>query len=199
MNEQDLFEFKEPPARERSPHLIPWLVTGAIAIVLLVASIVILNMARGGTDTAEPSPSPTTQSPEPSPTTVPSTPPPTQEPEPEPAPEPENPDDVIDTSFVNVGDTFEMDIQHWSTRVDLSTKFGSVQYMIEGEKLVLNSSLIDSFPEACADMRSQWGIERVGANEFEVLSPQQMCTENESLYTEVLGLIRAMTESARPL
>lgn len=199
MNEQDLFDFQDPPVRERSPHLIPWIVTGIVAVLLLVSSIVVLNIARGSDSTAEPDPTPTPTTTEPTTPPVEPSPEPTEPEEPEDEPAPSSPDDEIDTSFVNVGSTFEMDIQHWNTQVDLSSKFGAVQYSIDGERLILNSSLIDSFPDACQAMRNQWGMERISDNTFEVASPQQVCEENPSLYTEVLGLIQAMVKSARPL
>lgn len=194
VNDDNIFQFEEVEVPERSPHLVPWVVTGIIAVVVILAAVIALNVLRGpggsAEETTEPAPKPApTQT-----TTSQPTPKPTE------STKPQNPDDEIDTSYVNVGSTFEMHIAQWGVTVDVSLKYGGdFQYEIrDGSKLMIDSTLVRSFPASCAAMRTGWGMERVdnGAS-FRVVSPQQECTENPSLYAEVLGLTRAMVESHR--
>lgn len=198
VNDQSFFEFEDVEAHQRSPHLIPWLVAGMVAVIALLASVIVLNVARGANDEAKPEPTPTSQEPTTPETSEPET-------EPEDTPEPaENPDDEIDTSHVVVGSVWTLDVAYegWNIQTDVPNKFVEWTYTLQGDDqqyLVLDSALINSLPESCKEMRNKWGLERVAAGKFEAYSPQTMCEENPALYTEILGLTRAMAETVRPI
>lgn len=213
MNDQNIFNFEEVETRERSPHLIPWIVTGAIAVIAILISLIVMNLASDGSDSnADPKP-PVTDTPAPTPDADPE---PTPDPEPEepeeepeepdtPDADPNRPDDAIDTSSVSIGNTFHLTVEHdgWNISTEVPNKFGiEWRYRLEGvnQYLVLQSSdLINSLPDSCAAQRDKWGLERVDDGSFRAYSPQEMCEENESLYTELLGLVRHMEESVQPL
>lgn len=207
MNDENIFNFEEVEERERSPHLIPWIVTGALAVIAILVSLIVMNLAgaQGGDDNTdkpevtEPvKPEPVKPDPQPKPDPKP------EEPE-EPEVDPNRPDDAIDTADVSVGTTFSLDVEHegWHMNTEVPNKFGMEwRYKLEdgNRYLVLQySSLIDSLPESCSAQRGQWGLERMEDGSFKAYSPQQMCTENEALYTELLGLVRHMEETAKPL
>lgn len=206
MNDENIFNFEEVEVRERSPHLIPWIVTGAIAVIAILVSLIVMNIAKDDSGpNAEPTPPPVeTPGEEPEDT-------PDPQPEPEPEPEepaepevdPNRPDDAIDTSSVTIGSTFLLDVGHdWNITTEVPNKFGlEWRYILEDANrlLVLQySDLINSLPDSCAAQRNQWGLEKMEDGEIRAYSPQNVCEENESLYTELLGLVRHMAETAQP-
>lgn len=204
VNDENIFNFEEVEARERSPHLIPWIVTGAIAVIAILVSLIVMNLAKGDADqAADPTP-PVTQTPDEQPEPEPE-PEPTPEPEPEPeepAVDPDRPDDALDTSGVTIGDTFLLDVGFdWNMTTEVPNKFGlEWRYVLEDMNwyLVLqHSDLINSLPDSCAAQRAQWGLEKLDDGSFRAYSPQEMCEENESLYIELLGLVRHMEKTAQ--
>lgn len=203
VNDENIFNFEEVEERERSPHLIPWIVTGAVAVIAILVSLIVMNLAGDkGDEPKDPKP-PVTQPETPKPTPKPDPTPEPEEPE-EPEVDPNRPDDAIDTSGVTVGTTFSLDVEHgWDINTEVPNKFGiEWRYELrEGNKyLVLQySDLINSLPESCSAQRQQWGLELMDDGSVEAYSPQKMCTENEALYTELLGLVRHMADSAKPL
>ncbi|WP_449277963.1 hypothetical protein [Leucobacter sp. GX24907] len=174
-------EPREP--RQRPAALVPWIIVGAVTVVALIVSIMIVTTVRG-TDEAEPEPSPvpTTQAPVG----------PTADPEPSPDPESEDPGDEVPS--VEVGSTFTMPIDAWGVSAEVSNKLGSVNYQFSGENndtLLLSSELIQSLPDSCAAMRSQWGVRKSG-NSYEVVKPSERCEDASAVYDEIWGLMDAM-------
>ena len=182
--EEEPEEFEPYEPRKRHPYLIPWLIVAAVAIAAVIIAFVVVNNLRDD----EPAPSPTaTADPAPTPTET----GPTTDPTPKPTPTPEPDDGVPD---VDVGETFTMPIEAWGTSAEVSHKFGTVFYTIPAESLILSSPLINSLPEECADMRSQWGVTRI-PDGYEVLKPEERCEAAPELYDELWGLTAAMVDS----
>lgn len=208
VNDQNIFNFDEVEADERRSRLIPWIVIGVIAVIAILISLIVIN-TMGPSDDPQPTtpvettePEPTTE-PTPGPTTTPA-PEPTQEPEETQPPRDSHPDDQIDTSGVVVGSTSTVEVPYdgWQVTIDVSNKFAPWSYRLEGADngiLLLDSELIDKLPASCESLKSQWGVERTADGKFEAHSPQQVCEENESLYTEILGLVRAIPDTIKPI
>ncbi|HUH53817.1 MAG TPA: hypothetical protein VLZ31_07260 [Microbacteriaceae bacterium] len=202
MNEDNFFEFEDVDGGARSPHLIPWLVTGLIAIVALLIAVVVLNVSRGALN-AEPEPAPPAVE-EPSEAEPPASETPETSPEPESDPEPpvgDNPDDAIDTSHVVAGETYFLEVEWgWNISTEVPNKLIPWTYTIpDGVHLQLDSELINSLPASCEAQKNSWGLEKTEDGKIKAWSPQQMCEENQSLYTELLGLVRHMEETVKPL
>lgn len=167
--------------------MVPWIVVGLLAVVALVVSIVVVNVVRGGADEAEPTP--TTSSSEPAPSTDSDA---DSDPDPDPDPEERESNKVPD---VNVGATFTMNITQWNASSEVSNKLGGdARYRIDGDNVILNSSLIEQLPEACSAMRNQWGATR-SDDSFSVLKPVERCDEAPELYDEIWGLMDAFAKS----
>ena len=171
--------------------MLPWIIVGAGAVIALIASIFIVNALGGG---AEPTPTAApiaTESPatDGAPSATPS---PSGDPEPsEPAGD--------QPPRVEVGPTMVLDVPQWGISADLSTRFGQTSYVIDASsRLVLTSALINSLPESCAAMRSQWGIVKVDTT-YEVLKPAESCADAPEVFDELWGLTAAIVESIRPL
>ena len=182
--EEEPEEFEPYEPRKRPAYLIPWLIVAAVIIAAIVISIVVVNTVRSD-DPPAPTPTATASPVEPTPTE------PEPQPTPEPTPTPEPDDGVPD---VDVGETFTMPIEAWGTQAEVSYKFGTVNYTIPADSLILSSPLIDSLPNSCAEMRTQWGATRTGST-FEVLKPAERCEDAPELYDELWGLTAAMVES----
>lgn len=181
---------KTPRVRDkRPPNFIPWIIVALVVIAAVSISIVLVNNARAGDSVAnEPAVTPTETSPDASVDPVPST-------EPEDDAEPEEAEDE-GVPEVAVGDTFTMPIDVWGVSAEVSGKFGSVTYSIAGDDLILSSALINSLPDECAEMRTQWGATKT-ADGFEVLKPAQTCEAAPEVYDEIWGLIDAMVASIK--
>lgn len=176
--------------RERPAGLIPWIVVGAVTVVALIASVLIVTTARGA-DEAEPAPAPTTQT-DPS-----STPDPVQTPEP--TDEPDEPEDSDAVPDVEVGSTFDVPIEAWGVTAQASNKFGSVSYkFIDGDNstLILSSGLIDSLPASCSAMHDQWGVKKSGGD-YELVKPAERCDDASAVYDEIWGLMAALVDSIK--
>lgn len=205
MSEDDFFNFEEVEERQRSPHLIPWLVTGIIAILALLLSVVVLNISRDdGKNDAEEPPAGVEEPAEPDEETPDEAPDTEVEPEPEPEVDPARPDDAIDTSHVDPGETYFLKVEWdgWHVSTEVSNKFSPWEYRLEGEGnkyLILDSELIDSLPASCEHMVDSWGLEHADDGNYKAMSPQEMCAANTSLYTEILGLVRHMEKTVKPL
>lgn len=169
----------------------PWIIVGLVTVVALVASIVVLNLARADEDPSSTA-APTTQEPTTSkPATSTSASDDEEEDEDRPA------DEVPE---VEVGPTGEMNVPTWGITAQISGKFGWPQYVINGEQLVLTGSpLIESLPDSCAAMRQQWGIQRTADGKYEVLKPAERCEAAPELYDELWGLTDALVQSVVPL
>lgn len=201
MNERSIFDFDEVDDEPRS-RVIPWIVIGSIAIVAIIASLIVINVFRGQeVDTTETTP------PETTPTSPVET--PTKEPNDEESPAETTPptdprsDAEIDTSGVVIGDTSTVEVpwDGWQVSLEASKKLAPWTYQLTeaNRYLIIDSDLIKQLPASCAHMRTKWGLERTGENTFEPLTPNEVCTENESLYIEILGLIRAIPDTIKPL
>lgn len=169
----------------------PWIIVGIITVLALVASMIVLNLARAGEDPS-PTTAPTTQAPT---TSAPAT----SKPADDDDKKKKKPDENKVPS-VDVGNTGTMDVPVWGITAQISEKFGWPQYQINGEQLVLQySPLIDSLPDSCAAMRQQWGIQRTADGKYEVLKPAQRCEAAPELYDELWGLTDALVKSIAPL
>ncbi|QAB17089.1 hypothetical protein Leucomu_03405 [Leucobacter muris] len=184
---------RTPPAgvdahpRDRSAQAKPWIVVGIVAVLAIIASIVILNLARGSEQAPQPTAQPTTQAPT---TTSPTTPADDDDDDSD-AEQPEGP------PAVDVGATYDMAIGPWDATSQISQRFGSISFNIpDGTNLVLTSDLLNSFPESCAAMRQGWGATKTGAG-YEVLKPAERCAEAPELYDEVWGLVDAWVKTIR--
>lgn len=178
-----------PEAPQRSPHLVPWIAVGIIAVLAIVASIVVVNLSRlGSADEAGSAPPP--------PPAAASAPPPrTSAPKPSATPPADTP------PAADMGaDPMPLSIEAWGVRADLSRKFGSTSYTIpDGTNLVFSSGLIDALPESCAAMRTGFGITRLPDGRYEVLRPDARCAAAPELYDEIWGQLAATVKTIRPL
>lgn len=206
VNDQPIFNFDDVEVDERRSKFLPWIVIGVISIIAILISLIVINTMGNRSERPEPTPSVASPDPDPTPEpTAPTTDPaPTTEPTPTPPPAGTNPDDAIDTSGVVVGETWTADVPYegWNVTIDVSSKLSPWTYVLEGadnRRLILNSELIDKLPASCDHLKSKWGIERVGDGEFVPYTPQEMCEENESLYIEILGLVRAIPPTIQPM
>ena len=181
--EEETQEFEPYEPRKRSPYLIPWLIVAGIVIAAAVVAVVVVN-SMGGEPDAQPAPTTSTPA-----VPTPADPAPTPTADPTPTPEPD--DGVPD---VDVGETFTMPIEAWGTQAEVSYKFGTVNYTIPDDNLILSSPLINSLPEECASMRNQWGVTRIDGG-FEVLKPAERCEAAPEVYDELWGLTAAMVDS----
>ena len=181
------------PKRRRDAK--PWAVAASVAAVAIILSIVVVNVARGGGDSDPTSTAaPKTSSKTPATT-------PTQTPTPEPTKTPEIPkkDEV---PKVEVGPTSELPVPSWSVTSQLSGKFGSTSYGYpnnDNVTLILDSPLINSLPESCKAMRTQWGVKRLEDGTYEVAKPAERCAEAPELYDELWGLTDAFKQSFKPV
>ncbi|UOQ60151.1 hypothetical protein MUN76_14090 [Leucobacter rhizosphaerae] len=181
----------KPESTNRIAKFRPWIIVGVVAVLALVGSIVMVNLARGGGDTtATPAPTTTQPTTENSPST-PATTEPTETDDPTP-----DPDEV---PAVEVGPTNNMPIGPWNATSELSQKLGSTSFSIpDGSNLVLSSALLDSFPNECADMRTAWGATLLENGTYEVRKPATRCAAAPELYDEVWGLVAAWVTTIKP-
>lgn len=174
---------------------LPWIIVGAVAVIAIVVSIVVVNIARGtesapeantNTTTEPTTPQPEPESDTPSPTTP-------ETPKPEERPKDEAPS-------VEVGPTDVMLIGPWNATSQLSQRFGPARFEIpDNVNLQLSSGLLDSFPESCAAMRTAWGATRLDDGTFQVRKPAESCAEAPELYDTVWGLVTAWVETIKPV
>src|SRR5690606_10679506 len=128
---------------------------------------------------------------------------PTDEPSEEPGEEPA-PDEA---PAVDVGSTFPMEISYAGITVDVSQQLTNVEWFYQAgppERVLIQSGLMNSFPDSCAAMRSPegmspWGIERGEDGAWTVVRPAGTCAAAPDLYDQVWGLMQAMADSATPL
>ncbi|MFC7766018.1 hypothetical protein [Leucobacter soli] len=173
-------------AEKEHRRLLPWIIVAAVAIVAIVASVFIVQTFRGGGETPPPVVQPTTETPS---TTEPTEP---TAPEEEPS-DPETPETGDAAPEVEVGSTYRMPITQWDVTVEVSNKLGSVYYMLDGERMILqDGALLPKFPSSCSEMREGFGLTRLADGTFEVLRPAERCAEATELYDEVWGLVAAM-------
>lgn len=213
VDDDNLFKFEDVEEGVRSPHLVPWLVTGLIAVVAILLAIVVLNLSRGTLNLAPEDAPPVVQEEDTDDESADSTETPTvgadeneddsnsetdEKPE---LPVGSDPDDAIDTSGVVIGDVYELDVEWgWDITTEVPNKFSTWTYVIpDGEHLQLQSELIDSLPASCEAQKESWGLERDADGNIKAWSPQQMCEENPALYTELLGLVKHMADTVKPL
>lgn len=181
----------KPESTNRIAKFRPWIIVGVVAVLALVGSIVMVNLARGGGDTtATPAPTTTQPTTENSPST-PATTEPTETDDPTP--------DADEVPAVEVGPTNNMPIGPWNATSELSQKLGSTSFSIpDGSNLVLSSALLDSFPNECADMRTAWGATLLENGTYEVRKPATRCAAAPELYDEVWGLVAAWVTTIKP-
>nr|WP_245190137.1 hypothetical protein [Leucobacter exalbidus] len=173
---------------------LPWVIVGFVAVVAIIVSIFVVNIARGSESTPEATPDTTETTPaQPeTPSTVPEA-LPEEDPEPKPEEKPKN-----EAPEVEVGPTNMMPIGPWNATSDLSQRFGSASFYIpDGVNLELSSDLLNSFPASCADMSTAWGATKLDNGTFEVRKPAATCEAAPELYDEVWGLISAWVDSIK--
>ena len=194
---------EEPPTRpvsanpKRSNAALPWIIIAAVAVLALVGALIAVNALRNDDAPVEE----TTAAPVPTPTE-------TDGAEPEtPAPTPEEPE-VEEAPKVDVGaNPISMDISFAGISVESSQKLTNPQWFYHAgppERVMIESGLMNSFPESCSAMRSPvgqspWGIEKGEDDTWTVVRPEGTCTADPTLYDEVWGLMQAVADSAKPL
>ncbi|MFT4231608.1 MAG: hypothetical protein QM606_02365 [Leucobacter sp.] len=167
----------------------PWIVVGIIAVLAIVASIIVVNIARGAQDDAG-SDAASQQTEQSSQTTEPTTPAASEE--------TQTPDEGSDAGSeevpeVEVGETLPpLDISQWDVSAVLSAKFGLTSYTLENgnTELWLDSPLIQQFP-----CDGHWGAVKTDAGKYEVLKPAERCAAAPELYDELWGLTDAFVKS----
>ena len=187
-----------PANRKKSGAALPWIIIGAVAVLLLIGAFIFVNTMTGSDD-PEPVPTPeapATEDPVPTPSETPSE-EPTAEPEPT----------ATEAPAVEVGETGTMEISYAGISVDFSYKLSNIQWFYQAgppERVLIETGLMNSFPDSCAAMRSPvgqspWGIEKDPAGGWSVVRPEGTCAEDPALYDEVWGLMQALADSAKPL
>lgn len=176
---------REPKRSRSNPAATPWIVVGLVAVLAIVASIIVVNLVRGGQTETGGGTDPGTQQPteEPSTPTEPTTPTTPEE-------EPEEPGDEVPE--VEVGQTMELQIPQWGVSGDLSGRFGSTSYVLENgnTELWLSSQLINQLP-----CDGNWGAVQTADGKYEVLKPAERCAAAPELYDELWGLTDAFVRS----
>lgn len=181
----------------RAPQALPWIVVGAVAVIAIVVSIVLVNLARGDAGANEATTGrPSTTAPSATPSPTPSS---DAEEDADGAGNAED-EDPNEVPAVEVGPTSTLDIPAWGVTSQLSQKFGMTSYVIpDNVNLQLSSPLIDSLPEECAAMRSQWGVTQGADGSYTVLKPAERCEAAPELYDELWGLTDAFAKSVTPV
>ena len=175
---------------------MPWIVVGAVAVIAIILSIVVVNIVRGA-DSAPQATPPSSETTETAPQT-PETAPETEQPPAEPEPEPE-PEKTDEAPQVDVGGTNPMPIGPWNSTSEISTRFGMVYYAVpDNVNLELTSDLLNSFPEECAAMRTAWGATRLDDGTIQIRKPAESCAAAPELYNEVWGLVAAWIDTIQP-
>lgn len=173
---------------DRAGRAKPWIVVGIIAVLAIVASITVVNLARGsGQDPASPTAGPSTSEPAPQ-TTAPQTTDPEEE-----TPTEEPDEDKVPK--VDVGpNPMALPIPQLGVTSQLSSKFGSTQYRIENNntEIHLDSPLISQLP-----CEGNWGAVRAENGKFEVLKPAERCAAAPELYDELWGLTDAWVKTIK--
>lgn len=185
-----------PAAEKRSTAALPWIVVSIIAILALVGAFLFVNSLSDG-DTA------------PVETDEPVAPEETDEPPVEETPEETDaPDLPEEAPAVDVGDTISLDIGYnIEITVEASQKLDPYEWYIPDttrQYVTWSSTLMQSFPESCAAMRSSttqspWGIEQDETGTWGVVRPEGTCEADPELYNEVWGLMQAVADSAKPM
>ncbi|MGJ0203619.1 hypothetical protein [Leucobacter sp. gxy201] len=195
----------QPPAKTprgggstRSANAKPWIIVGLVTVFALIASIVVMNLARAGDDAATAETTAPAKTSEPATSAKPTT-------ETEGKADGEKKDTTKtkeaadEPPAVDPGPTGDMNVPLWGITAQISGKFGWPQYEIRGEQLVLiGSPLIDQLPDSCSAMREQWGIERTATGSYTVLKPAHSCAAAPELYDEIWGLTAAMVSTIQP-
>ena len=197
------------PRRKRSvPQALPWIVVGAVAVIAIVVCIVLVNLARGGDSAPAKSASPSASE---SPSTTPSASADANaatsgddeqdaDADADKDKEKDKDKDKDTVPKVDVGSTNQLDIPAWGATSQLSQKFGMTSYNIpDNVNLRLSSPLIDSLPDSCAAMRTQWGVTQQADGKYAVLKPAETCAAAPELYDELWGLTDAFAKSVKPV
>lgn len=186
-----------PAAKKRSIPALPWIIVGAVAVLALVGAFLVVKAISGDDEKPESTteaPAPTTSAPSGDETEAP-------EPTPE---EPEEP--KVPTADVGPN-PISMDISYAGISVESSQKLTNPLWFYQAgppERVMFESGLMNSFPDACAAMRSPvgqspWGIEKGEDGTWSVVRPAGTCSADSKLYDEVWGLMQAVADSAKPL
>ncbi|WP_241156171.1 hypothetical protein [Leucobacter chromiireducens] len=180
------------PHRDRAAQAKPWIIVGIVAVLAIVASIVVVNIARGQGEPEPSTPKPTatqtegTQQPDPEPTT-----PETEQPETE---EP----DADKVPSVDVGPTTSFPIGPWNASSEWPQRLGAASFVIpDATHLKLSGDLFNSFPESCAAMRTEWGATKQPDGTFAVAKPASRCEAAPDLYDQVWGLLDAWVKTIK--
>lgn len=184
-----------------APKALPWIVVGAVAVIAIIVCIVLVNLARGGAtdgDNASNEAPETTSAP--SETSTPSASADADDAADADAADDGDEEDPNEVPSVEVGPTTPLDIPTWGATSELSLKFGMTSYSIpDNVNLQLSSPLINSLPEECAAMRTQWGITQGADGTYSVLKPAETCEAAPELYDELWGLTDAFAKSVTPV
>ena len=169
--------------------LVPWITVGIIVIVALVASTVLINSVNAAKtetkQTTSETASTSSDKEEKDTATVDKDKETVAVPDPDTAPS------------VEVGQTINLNVSQWGLSVDISSKFGASHYQLidNNNKLQLNSGLINSLPESCSAMRSQFGFIKDESGKLSVMKPEATCQDATQLYNEIWGLLDAATKT----
>ncbi|RGE17628.1 hypothetical protein [Leucobacter sp. wl10] len=176
---------EHPRVSERAARARPWIVVGVIAVLAIVASIIVVNAARGGREDAGSTTDPAGQSNGTSAQ-------PTQTGDPGATDGKGTEADKVPE--VEVGETSTLPITQWGVSGQLSTKFGMTQYTLQNgnAELWLDSPLISQFP-----CEGNWGAVQTAAGQYEVLKPAERCAAAPELYDELWGLTDAFVQTIK--
>lgn len=186
-----------PAAKKRSTPALPWIIVGAVAVLALGGAFLVVKAISG--DDAKPEA--TTEAP------APTTSAPSGEESEAPEPTPEEPEEPK-APTADVGpNPISMDISYAGISVESSQKLTNPLWFYQAgppERVMFESGLMNSFPDACAAMRSPvgqspWGIEKGEDGTWTVVRPAGTCSADSKLYDEVWGLMQAVADSAKPL
>jgi len=186
----------EPGPRDRASRAKPWIVVGLVAVVALVASILVVNLARAGGDADEAGrqEAPATSSARPS-SDASDTGDAAAKDDAAKDDDAKDADEDDGVPAVDPGQTNTLDIPAWGVTSQLSAKFGSASYKIpDNVNLVLSSPLIDQLP-----CDGQWGVTRHDDGTYTVLKPAERCAAAPELYDEIWGLTAALVDSIEPV
>lgn len=184
-------------ALQESSHkmrkVLPWIVTVSVAVVALIVSVIVVRAVRGENEVQNAVAASETHEDVNTANSLPQT---------NPVPGanarkvPQS-DDRVPT--VEVGNTFELNIGQWNTKVQISQKMSRIHYELRDNANIayIESALTQKLPRECAEMRTQFGFARAQNGTLTVVRPTEKCAAAPDMYNEIWGLLDAAAKTAR--